>query len=367
MLLRHGFDVRRHGLYMTRDFEMEFARRVQAPNSLAVSSATAGLKIALRALGVQPGDEVITQAFTYIATVEAIIEAGARPVIVEVDETLNLDPVRLRDAITDRTKAVIPVHMLGVPADMPSIMRIADDAGVAVIEDAAEALGARIAGREVGTWGLCGVYSFDYNKTITAGEGGMLVSADGGFIERALRYHDHGHVNDAALPRGEDAWDGLGFNYRLSEIASAVGLAQLRKLDQIIAANSRHFEYLRDRLAPFAPAVLRPTPDGAQPLRDCLILQFPSQADSGAISAAMVAAGLATKNLPSAIRWHFARYWSHILGPFGLDDETLARRTVQSARHLGRSVAIPVEVRQSTAQLDHIANVVREACAVRVG
>jgi len=366
VLLRHGFDARRRGLYMVRDFESEFARRVGAPYSLATASATAGIKIALRALGVRPGDEVITQAFTFIATVEGIIEAGARPVIAEVDATLNMDPERLEEAITSRTKAIIPVHMLGVPADMPRIMRVADNAGVPVIEDAAQALGAKVDGREVGTWGLCGVHSFDYNKTITVGEGGMLVSSDGDFVERALRYHDHGHVNDPTLPRGEDAWDGLGFNYRMSEVTAAIGLAQLRKLDHIIAANHRNFRYLSERLVDTVPADIRPVPERSEPLNDCLTLQFETPSQVAPVTAAMAAAGVAAKNVPNALRWHFARYWSHILSPFGMGDVALDKLTAQSRYYLDRSVAIPIQVRQSEAVLDEIAKAVQDACAVEV-
>lgn len=361
VLLRHGFDSARGGLYMTRDFEEEFGRRVGAPHALAVSSATAGLKVALRALNIRAGDEVITQSFTFIATAEAIIEAGATPVFVDVDETLNMDPGALGEAITGRTRAIIPVHMLGVPADMPAIMRVADSAGVPVIEDAAEALGARIGGRDVGTWGRCGVYSFDYQKTITAGEGGMLVSADIDFLEKARRYHDHGHVNDPSVPRGRDGWDGLGFNYRLSEVAAAIGLAQLRKLDRIVSVNAAHHARLVSQLGPGIVAAERPTPVDSEPLHDCLVLQLPSPEIATTVATAMVSAGFAPKNVPNAIKWHFARHWNHILGPFGLDDHVLADRLAQSTGHLARSVALPIRVLAQDAELDHLAHTVRVA------
>lgn len=368
VLLRHGFEARRNGLHLVGTFEMEFAERVGSPGALAVSSATAGLTIALRAVGVGPGDEVITQAFTYIATVEAIIAVGARPVIVEVDETLNMDPTRLLAAITERTRAVIPVHMLGAPADMPAILAVTDAAGIPVIEDAAEALGARLAGREVGTFGLAGVYSFDYNKTITAGEGGMIVSADPDFLARALHYHDHGHLNDPSVPRGEDGWSGVGFNFRLSELAGAVGLAQLRKLDDIVSANHRNLGLLRKLLPPELLELARPVVPGGEPLDDCLILTFPTAGSAGAVAAGLAAQGIDTKNLPSAVRWHFARHWIHLVDQFDLTEQELLAATELSERHLGRSVALPINVKHTEDRLASIAAALQRSwAAVEVG
>jgi len=363
VLLRHGFDSIRSGIYMTDDFEAEFAAQVNGGHALAVSSATAGLKVALRALGIGPGDEVITQAFTFIATVEAIIESGATPVVVDIDETLTMDPQALAGAITGRTRAIIPVHMLGVPADMPAIMQVAEAVGVPVIEDAAEALGARIGGRDVGTWGLCGVYSFGYQKTITTGEGGMLVSGDGDFLTRARHYHDHGHVNDPALARGEDRWDGLGFNFRMSEVNAAIGLAQLRKLERIVAANTRNAAYLIDQLGPSLAPLHRRMPSGSQPLNDCLVLQIPSAQMATKVATDMISAGFAPKNLPTALRWHFARYWSHLLAPFDAAAPEAAGGFPVSARHLERSVALPVQVGSTPDELDALARCVRRCLA----
>jgi 8-amino-3,8-dideoxy-alpha-D-manno-octulosonate transaminase len=239
VLFRHGFDNLRNGTFKVQSFEQAFAQRIGVPRALAVSSGTAALRVALAALGISRGDEVITQSFTFVATVEAIIESGATPVCTEVDETLNMDPADLVRRITPRTRAVVVVHMLGTPARLDEISRICADRGVPLVEDTAWGCGGRLRGRSLGTWGAVGTFSFDAAKTVTTGEGGMVVCADPATHERAAAWHDHGHENNPALPRWEDSRSSSGFNYRMSELQGAVGLAQLRKLDTVIAEQRR--------------------------------------------------------------------------------------------------------------------------------
>src|SRR5438874_2691568 len=169
ILCSFGFDSERE-VFAVRAFERAVCARFDVRHALAVSSGTAAVKVALDALGVGPGDEVVTQSFTMVATVEAIVATGATPVIAEIDEGLGMSPADLADRITDRTRAVVPVHMLGAPSDLPAVEAVAAAAGVPVVEDAAQAVGATIGGRAVGTMGALGVYSFDYAKTITTGE-----------------------------------------------------------------------------------------------------------------------------------------------------------------------------------------------------
>ena len=155
----------------------------------------------LKAIGIGPGDEVITQAFNFVATVEAILEVGAIPVIVNVTDGLNMDP-ELLEKITSATKAIVPVHMLGVPCDMEPIMAIAQ--GIPVVEDNCESIGAKYDNHFAGTIGDIGVMSFDHGKAITCGEGGAILTNDSDLDRVAREYHDHGHVNDPTLPRGRD-------------------------------------------------------------------------------------------------------------------------------------------------------------------
>ena len=157
-----------------------------------------------RALGVGPGDEVVTQAFTFVATVEAILEAGATPVIAEIDASLNLDVDRLEERLTPRTKAIVPVHMAGAPANMSSVIEIAARHDVLVLEDVAQSVGGSWDGRPLGTIGHAGTLSFDFAKNLTTGEGGAVLTNDVSVYERARALHDHGHEYNATLPRGRD-------------------------------------------------------------------------------------------------------------------------------------------------------------------
>ncbi|MGB9618036.1 MAG: DegT/DnrJ/EryC1/StrS family aminotransferase, partial [Desulfomonilaceae bacterium] len=201
ILFRYEFKNERRGVYKVKEFEDTFAAFNGAKYAHAVTSGTAALKVALAALGIGPGDEVITQGFTFIATYEAIIEAGAVPIPAEIDSTLNMDPSDFEKKITSRTKAVIPVHMLGAPARIEEIVTIAKTRGLKVIEDTAQALGAEVNGKKVGTIGDMGTFSFDFYKTITTGEGGMVVTNDKGLYIRASEYADHGHDHNPAVGR----------------------------------------------------------------------------------------------------------------------------------------------------------------------
>ena len=178
VFFRYEFPNERKGIYKVREFEENFARYMGAAHAHAITSGSTALKVALAVLGVKPGDEVITQGFTFVATFEAIIEAGAVPIPGEIDYTLNLDPADFEKKITEKTTAVIPVHMLGAPARIREILEIAQKHGLKVIEDTAQALGASVGGKKVGTWGDMGTFSFDYYKTLTTGEGGMVVTND---------------------------------------------------------------------------------------------------------------------------------------------------------------------------------------------
>jgi dTDP-4-amino-4,6-dideoxygalactose transaminase len=229
----------------TAQFEADFAAAVNAPHALAVSSATGGLHLAMMALDLRPGDEVITTPLTWPATVNTIVLAGGTPVLVDVEpETLNIDAARVQAAITPRTRAIVPVHFAGQPCDMDAIIGLAQAHGVRVVEDAAHALGATYRDRPVGAIGDLTVFSFHPIKNITTGEGGMMTTVDGALARRlrALRFHGverdawraYGH---AQLPLYDVSEPGLKYN--LSDIQSAIGIHQLRKLDRLNAERAR--------------------------------------------------------------------------------------------------------------------------------
>jgi len=217
-------------------FEKEFARMVGVPYCLAVSSGTAALIVALRALGIGPGDEVIIPAHAFIACVEAVILCGATPVFAEIDESLTLDPTDLENRVTSKTKVIMPIHIEGAACAMDRILAIAQARGVAVLEDCAQACGAKYGNRRVGSLGHIGAFSFQINKTITTGEGGAVTTADFYLYKRAIRAHDHGTIRDShgRLVLTDAGETFVSENYRMSELAGALGLAQLAKLDFII-------------------------------------------------------------------------------------------------------------------------------------
>ena len=229
VFFRHGFDDRRQGSYKVRQFEDDFASFHKVESALAVSSGTAALRVALAALGIGKGDEVITQAFTFVASVEAIVESGATPICAEINESLTLDVASFEASITKNTRAVIIVHMLGVPCQIDLIQEICRKHSIYLIEDTAWGCGGKYKGKFLGTWGDFGTYSFDFAKNITTGEGGMVVSPDINLLNKARAWHDHGHENNPELPRWEDSRSSSGFNFRMTELQAAVGIAQLRK------------------------------------------------------------------------------------------------------------------------------------------
>jgi dTDP-4-amino-4,6-dideoxygalactose transaminase len=213
--------------------ENEFAGYTGVKHCVAVSSGTGALLCCLAALGIGPGDEVIVPGYTFIASISSVILSNAIPVLAEIDESLTLDPDDVERKITDRTKAIMPVHMLGNPCDMDRIMEIARRRGLFVIEDCCQAAGASCKGKKVGSIGDMGAFSLNIFKTITAGDGGMVTADDGDLYERAFGFHDQGHKpNRTGVEVGNRSI--VGMNLRMNELTGAVALAQLRKLDGIM-------------------------------------------------------------------------------------------------------------------------------------
>lgn len=228
-------------------FEEEFAKFSEAKHCLAVSGGTSALINCLVSMGVGPGDEVIVPGYTFVATMSAVLFAKAVPILAEIDESLTMDPDDFERKITPRTKAVIPVHMLGNPCDMDRIMEIADRHGIMVLEDSCQACGASYKGRPVGSFGKMSAFSLNIFKTITAGDGGMLTTNDDELFKRAFAFHDQGH-----LPYRAGAEIGgrtiIGMNQRVNEVSGAVALAQVRKLPRILDVLRKNKAQLKSRL-----------------------------------------------------------------------------------------------------------------------
>jgi 8-amino-3,8-dideoxy-alpha-D-manno-octulosonate transaminase len=347
VLFRHGFDAMRGGCYKVREFETAFAQAMTVPHALAVTSGTAALRVALAAAGIGRGDEVITQCFTFVATVEAIIESGATPVCTEIDDTLNMDPADLERHISDRTRAVIVVHMLGTPARLTEIKAICDRRGILLIEDAAWGCGGSFAGRPLGTIGDIGTFSFDFAKTMTTGEGGMVVFRSPELHAKAAAWHDHGHENNPAVPRWEDTRSSSGFNYRMMELQGAVGLAQLRKLRGVIDAQRANRDLVARSISGLDGVTPRAVPDGSFETADALVLLVSDRAAALRCRAALLARGVSTKILPEATTWHFAGSWHHMPELVARHDGNLERAFPHSQALLERAVSLPVFVKMA--------------------
>ncbi len=346
ILFRHSFDHLRNNIYKVREFEQEFSIRMQSPNALAVTSGTAALRVALASLDLNPEDEIITQSFTFVATVEAIIESKAVPVITDIDETLNMNPNDLESKITANTKAIIVVHMLGVPANMTEINKIAKKYNIKVIEDTAWGCGGFHNKLPLGTIGDIGAYSFDFAKTITTGEGGMILFKDRNLFEKAVAWHDHGHENNPTLPRWEDSRSGSGFNFRMNEMQGAVGLAQLKKLDYVVKMQRKNSKLIYDAISDL-PIIKRKIPNDSFETSDAFVFFVQSNQIALDCRNELIKEGLGTKILPEAITWHFAGTWDH-MPELVSRNGNLKTAFTKSYDLLSKSVSLPISIKMNT-------------------
>ena len=358
VLFRYGFNEKRKNIFRVLEFEAEFNKYTGSLYSLGVASGSAALRVALAALGLKRGDEVITQSFTFVATIEAILEAGGIPILAEVDKSLNLDPRDLETKITEKTRVIMPVHMLGVPARMDEIMAIARKKSIPVLEDSCQACGSSYRGKKTGTIGALGTYSFDYVKTLTTGEGGMVATNDKRLYDRARYYHDHGHEHNPEVPRGEDSHSMTGFNYRMTEIQGAMGKVQLKRLDFVLAEQRKNKAEIRKAVAEIPGVEFRDQPDPAGDGGDTLAFFLPGARAAKEFNAVLAREKVDTKILPSAMNWHFVGNWNHIIQfcpPFRMD------AWPQSEALLKRAIALPISVRMSEEQISRVIAGVRKA------
>jgi perosamine synthetase len=292
-------------------FERAFAARVGAPYASAVSSGTAGLHLALRAVGVERGDEVVTSPFSFVASANAVLYEGARPVFADIDPvTLNLDPQAAAAAVGERTRAVLPVHIFGYPAAMGEFEALAARHGLGIVEDACEALGARHAdGTAVGGRGNPAVFGFYANKQITTGEGGMVTLGDPELKARIDSERNQGRAPDM----GWLDHDRLGFNYRLSDIACALGIEQLRRLEELLAARARVAELYRELLAEVEGLQL-PCADAGGEVRGwfVFVVQLPRGVERDTVIRHLGAQGVQSKPYLPAI--HLMSFYRERLG-----------------------------------------------------
>jgi dTDP-4-amino-4,6-dideoxygalactose transaminase len=323
------------------EFEQAFARRIGTRYASAVSSGTAGLHLALRAVGVSDGDEVITSPFSFVASANVAVYERARPVFVDIDPvTLNVRPDAVAAAVTERTAALLPVHVFGYPAEVAGL----EPLGLPIVEDACEALGAVSGdGVAVGARGHPAVFAFYPNKQMTTGEGGMVCVADPSLKERIDSERNQGRAPDM----GWLDHDRLGFNYRLSDIACALGLAQLERLDQMLAARSRVAGLYREALAGVEGLGL-PCPDAGRARRGwfVFVVQLPGELDRDQVIRALGERGIPSKPYFPAVHLmtFYRERFGHRPGEFPVCEDVAAR-----------SIALPFFPEMTEAQVDHVA------------
>jgi perosamine synthetase len=336
------------------EFERKFADYLGAPHACAVSSGTAGLHLALRAVGVGPGDEVITSPFSFVASANAIVYCGATPVFADIDPvTLNLDPAAAEAAITPHTKAILPVHIFGYPAEMPAFERIAEKNGLAIVEDACEALGARHAdGMAVGARGNPAVFGFYANKQLTTGEGGMVTVGSSELKERVESERNQGRAPDM----GWLDHDRLGFNYRLSEIACALGITQLLRLNEMLAGRAHVADLYREALDGIDGLEL-PSADAGGDVRGwfVFVVQLPGGVDRRRAIDTLARAGIQSKPYLPAI--HLMSFYRERFGHRAGEHKTC--EDVAS-----RSLALPFFPEMSGSQVERVAEALGMALAL---
>ena len=243
VLMRYGFDGMRNGHWKAKELETELTKTFQSKHVQLVSSGTAAVSVALAAAGIGAGDEVIMPTFTFVASFEAIMMLGAVPVLVDIDDTLTLDPKAVEQAITSKTKAVMVVQMCGSMGAMDALSEICDRHNLIFVEDACQAIGGTYNDKPLGGIADIGCFSFDFVKTITCGEGGAVVTNNSEYYLNADHFSDHGH-DHIGHDRGAETHPFLGYNYRISELNAAVGLAQVRRLSEFIAIQKIHSKNL---------------------------------------------------------------------------------------------------------------------------
>ena len=377
ILFRYEFDEQRQGSYKVEEFERKFAGYCGVRHALAVSSGTAALRVALAALAISPGDEVITQGFTFVATWEAIFDAGAIPVFTEIDDTLCLDPDDIQNKVSERTKAIIPVHMCGSQARIIEIMREADRLNIPVIEDTAQACGGRLNGKALGSFGKMGTFSFDSVKTLTTGEGGMVITDDLDTFVRASEYHDHGHDHDPKMGRGLEKRNFSGLNYRMMELQGALGLAQLSKLDNLILAKQRENKLrIKEALRKIEQITFRNIPDPEGEIASFLMFSLPTEEKTKAFNRVLTKEGCPTVYWYDNT-WHYFERWEHLLAgktitrsgyPFKTESggsrcAYKALSLPKTAQLLSRCLTIPINIHMEE-QIPTILKAIDEAAKI---
>lgn len=312
ILMRYGFDAPRKGNWKAKELEKEICSVFGSRYAQLTSSGTAALTTAFAALGIGAGDEVIMPAFTFVASFEAILSVGAIPVMVDIDETLTLDPTAVEEAITPKTKCIMPVHMCGSMANMDALLGICKKHQLLLLEDACQSIGATYHGKHVGTIGDAGTFSFDFVKTITCGEGGAVLTNHDTVYKNCDGFTDHGH-DHIGNDRGAETHPFLGYNFRISELHAAVGLAQIKRLQDFLNIQRKNHAALKTILEEIPGIRFRSIPDAAGDSCTFLSWYLPSEEATMKTVEILKKEGALAGNFYWYINnWHYHKKWDHL-------------------------------------------------------
>jgi len=312
ILMRYGFDGPRKGNWKAKELEKAITEVFGCKYAQLTSSGTSALTTAMAALGIGAGDEIIMPCFTFVASFEAVLSVGAVPVLVDIDETLTLNPDAVRAAITSQTKCIMPVHMCGSMANLDALQQICTEHKLILLEDACQSIGAKYKGRSLGTIGDAGTFSFDFVKTITCAEGGVVMTNKEDLYIKSDGYTDHGH-DHTGVDRGADLHPFIGYNYRISELHAAVGLAQIRKLDNFLSIQKKNTRILRAHLEQIPEVSFRVIPEGGEDSCSFLSWFLPTEELTKAVVDEMKTQGILAGNFYWYVNnWHYISKWDHL-------------------------------------------------------
>lgn len=311
VLMRYGFDGMRNGHWKAKELETELQTAFKTNHVQLVSSGTAAISVALAVAGIGAGDEVIMPSFTFVATFEAIMMMGAIPVLVNIDDTLTLDPKAVEAAITSKTKAVMVVHMCGSMGNLEALQNICKEHHLILLEDACQAIGGTYKGKPLGSIGDLGCLSFDFVKTITTGEGGAVITDNEAYYRNADLYSDHGHDHHGN-DRGAENHPFMGYNFRISELHAAVGLAQVRRLPDFLALQKKNYTILREALSAVPEVTFRTVPTGGEENYGFLSFFLPNLEMARNASENLKKAGVDGCFHYYDNNWHYIRNWDHL-------------------------------------------------------
>ncbi|MBT8261059.1 MAG: DegT/DnrJ/EryC1/StrS family aminotransferase [Bacteroidia bacterium] len=312
VLMRYGFDGMRNGHWKAKDFERELEQTLQVKHAQLVSSGTAAVTIALASAGIGAGDEIIMPCFTFVASFEAIMMLGAIPVLVDIDDTLTLNPEAVEEAITPKTKAIMPVHMCGSMANLDALQNICKKHNLLLIEDSSQATGATYNGKPLGSIGDIGCLSLDFVKIITSGEGGVVLTNNENYYRNSNHYSDHGH-DHVGDDRGAESHPFLGYNFRNSELHAAVGLAQLRRLDEFVAIQKKNYNIIKEELSKIDVVTFRTVPDGGEESYSFISFFLPDLETTKKVANAFKTEGIDACFHYYDNNWHYIRKWQHLV------------------------------------------------------